>query len=366
MTRTRLQRLSLETGKAVIVSSLCSVLFLQQTAFAADTTAIHAPRHTATRKAPLTQNEKVLHTLNRLAFGPTPGEEATVRKMGLDAWFEQQLNPDTIPDTTLDAKLAELPALQMSIAQLYARYPSPNMLKRMSETNAPLPADPVVRAIYADSMLSYNNRIKGVEAKKDVAVATPAATPAAVPQESMAKNVPAGEEALPAGQKLNAKGKRKFAGRPMPSAKLRELMALAPEDRFNALVAMSPEEMVSFRRGMRTYSEAALINGMTPQQKQDIIAMEGGIRVIAGQALEARLLRDVYSDRQLQAVMDDFWLNHFSVYVRKNQNEPYLLASYERDTILPNALGNFETLLVATAKSPAMLMYLDNWLSIGP
>jgi len=65
-------------------------------------------------------------------------------------------------------------------------------------------------------------------------------------------------------------------------------------------------------------------------------------------------------------VMTDFWLNHFNVYVRKNQNEPYLIPAYERDVIRPNALGKFEDLLVATAKSPAMLMYLDNWQSIGP
>jgi uncharacterized protein (DUF1800 family) len=78
------------------------------------------------------------------------------------------------------------------------------------------------------------------------------------------------------------------------------------------------------------------------------------------------LLRDVYSDRQLEAVMTDFWLNHFNVYVRKNANEPYLLSSYERDTIRPNALGKFENLLVATAESPAMLVYLDNFQSIGP
>src|SRR5258705_5282775 len=78
------------------------------------------------------------------------------------------------------------------------------------------------------------------------------------------------------------------------------------------------------------------------------------------------MLRDVYSERQLEAVMTDFWLNHFNVYIRKNQNEPYMLPAYERDVIRPNALGKFEDLLVATAKSPAMLMYLDNWQSIGP
>jgi uncharacterized protein (DUF1800 family) len=64
--------------------------------------------------------------------------------------------------------------------------------------------------------------------------------------------------------------------------------------------------------------------------------------------------------------MTDFWLNHFSVYLRKNANEPYYLPAYERDTILPNALGKFESLLVAVAQSPAMLMYLDNWESVGP
>jgi uncharacterized protein (DUF1800 family) len=64
--------------------------------------------------------------------------------------------------------------------------------------------------------------------------------------------------------------------------------------------------------------------------------------------------------------MTDFWLNHFNVYVRKNQNEPYLLPSYERDVIRANALGNFEDLLLAVAHSPAMLVYLDNWQSIGP
>src|SRR6202453_3759175 len=64
--------------------------------------------------------------------------------------------------------------------------------------------------------------------------------------------------------------------------------------------------------------------------------------------------------------MTDFWLNHFNVYIKKNQNEPFLLPAYEREVIRPHALGKFEDLLVATAESPAMLMYLDNWQSIGP
>src|ERR1035441_6589432 len=94
--------------------------------------------------------------------------------------------------------------------------------------------------------------------------------------------------------------------------------------------------------------------------------MQNSTRMIGAEEMQARLIRDIYSERQLEAVMTDFWLNHFNVYVRENQNEPYLIPSYERDVIRPNALGKFEDLLVATAKSPAMLVYLDNWQSIGP
>ena len=88
--------------------------------------------------------------------------------------------------------------------------------------------------------------------------------------------------------------------------------------------------------------------------------------MVGAEEMQVRLVRDIYSERQLEAVMTDFWLNHFNVYVRKNQNEPYLIPAFERETIRPHALGKFEDLLVATAKSPAMQMYLDNWQSIGP
>src|SRR5271165_2496506 len=63
--------------------------------------------------------------------------------------------------------------------------------------------------------------------------------------------------------------------------------------------------------------------------------------------------------------MTDFWFNHFNVFMDKGVDR-LLITSYERDVIRPHALGKFEDLLVATAKSPAMLFYLDNWLSVGP
>jgi uncharacterized protein (DUF1800 family) len=145
------------------------------------------------------------------------------------------------------------------------------------------------------------------------------------------------------------------------------VMALPPEQRMAKLVAMSPEQMYGLREGLKPLERYRLMVGMTPQQTEILAALlTQPERVVGSEALESRLERDVYSDRQLQAVMVDFWLNHFSVYARKSEREPYLLPAYERDVVLPNALGNFEQLLVATAKSPAMLEYLDNWESIGP
>src|SRR3989440_5451376 len=87
--------------------------------------------------------------------------------------------------------------------------------------------------------------------------------------------------------------------------------------------------------------------------------------ILAGELQMARILRAVYSERQLQAVMVDFWTNHFNVFAGKGADR-WLLVSYDRDTIRPHAMGNFSDLLLATAQSPAMLFYLDNFQSVSP
>jgi uncharacterized protein (DUF1800 family) len=79
----------------------------------------------------------------------------------------------------------------------------------------------------------------------------------------------------------------------------------------------------------------------------------------------SRILRAVYSERQLQEVMVDFWTNHFNVFAGKGADR-WLLPAYDRDTIRPNAMGKFSQLLIATAQSPAMLFYLDNFQSVSP
>jgi uncharacterized protein (DUF1800 family) len=107
------------------------------------------------------------------------------------------------------------------------------------------------------------------------------------------------------------------------------------------------------------------MEGMNAQQKETLMALNNPEQVVVNELMQAKLLRAIYSKRQLDEVMTDFWMNHFNVFINKGADR-FLLTSYERDTIRPHAMGKFEDLLVATAKSPAMLFYLDNWLSVGP
>src|SRR5437879_2701094 len=88
-------------------------------------------------------------------------------------------------------------------------------------------------------------------------------------------------------------------------------------------------------------------------------------RRLAGQFQELAVVRAALSERQLQEVMVDFWTNHFNVFLGKGADR-FLLPSYIEETIRPHALGTFADLLVATARSPAMMFYLDNWESVAP
>lgn len=91
-------------------------------------------------------------------------------------------------------------------------------------------------------------------------------------------------------------------------------------------------------------------NGMKPQQE------------LFRQFINQKILRAAYTNNQLQEVMTSFWFNHFNVSITKNECAQFI-PDYERDVIRPNALGKFNDLLLATAKSPAMLYYLDNFSS---
>jgi uncharacterized protein (DUF1800 family) len=196
-------------------------------------------------------DKTIVHVLNRLGFGPAPGDVERLRRMGLDKYIDQQLRPETLADAGMAARLSGLDTLAKSSRELAEDYFGPALMerRRMKEQAAAQPAD----------------------------------------------------------QATNKRDMR------------------------------TPEQMELMQAQRRVFTDLA-------QQK---------------------ILRAAYSERQLNEVMVDFWFNHFNVFAGKGQTRAYL-TEYERDAIRPNALGTFRDLLGATAQSPAMLFYLDNWQSAAP
>jgi uncharacterized protein (DUF1800 family) len=149
-------------------------------------------------------------------------------------------------------------------------------------------------------------------------------------------------------------------------AQITRILTLAPDERVARLAALEQPEFDSFRKSLKGSERNTLNAGLTPAQKETVAALESPQRLVNDELVAQRLTRDIYSNAQLQEVMTDFWLNHFNIYLHKNDETPYYLVGYERDVIRPRALGKFEDLLKATAQSPAMLLYLDNSASMGP
>jgi uncharacterized protein (DUF1800 family) len=123
-------------------------------------------------------------------------------------------------------------------------------------------------------------------------------------------------------------------------------------------INLSPVEL--FQR----YNPNRQVDGQKPAIEIKKIQQQQA-RQVTNQAIEARLWRSIYSDRQLQEVMVDFWYNHFNVYADKGIDRLWV-GTYEQQAIRPHALGKFRDLLSATARHPAMLFYLDNWQNSAP
>ncbi len=231
----------------------------------------------------LTEEQKILHVLNRLGFGARPGDAVRVKAIGLNKYIEQQLNPFSISDTLADAKIKNLEVLTLSNEEIFAKYPTPKA---------------VLQAVAKENGLT----------KSDVA-------------------------------QLKAKNKNNADA----------MMSDEKNDTKN-------DSRISEDERQKLQQEVAEI------YKQNNL---GRPQQITQQLNASRIMRAVYSERQLQEQMVDFWSNHFNVYANKAAVR-WFLPEYDRDVIRPNALGNFKDLLLATAKSPAMLFYLDNFQSVSP
>src|SRR6266403_44908 len=261
----------------------------------------------------LSSDEAILHALNRLAYGPRPGDVERVRQMGLAKWSEQQMNPNAIDDRGVEARLEQFPTLRMSTAKLLAEYPQPKQQEKQAavkEARMERPGDA------AAATIARHMSDKGGQA----------------PQEQAA-----GAE--------NAESMK---------------------DDANAAAAMKQEPAAEMNAATGGAGKRDLLGGGDPNAVPRAIADDSKRpqRVVEELAM-AKVARAIYSERQLQQVMDDFWFNHFNVFAGKGEDRWFLM-SYERDVIQPHAMGKFRELLTATAKSPAMLSYLDNFLSADP
>jgi uncharacterized protein (DUF1800 family) len=303
------------------------------------------PAESSVKPAPMPEAKRAIHALNRLTFGPRPGDVEMVRAIGVDKWIELQLNPEKINDSALEARLAPLRTLKMDSREIVENYPPPPVLKAVAEGRVPMPSDPKKRAVYESGIAAYRAREKAKAEGKD-----DQAPPPDGPDEMMA---------------ADDKNPEKQAMRREARTKVRELAALEPDARFNAILKMDPEARMALGGGLGPEMRERLAEGMTDDQKQTLLAMARPQAIVQGELAEAKLLRAAYSERQLEEVMTDFWFNHFNVFVGKGADR-YLLTEYERDVIRKHAFGKFKDLLLATAESPAMLFYLDNWQSIGP
>ena len=257
----------------------------------------------------LSADEAVFHALNRLAYGPRPGDVERIKQTGLAKWIDQQLSPNSINDSAMEARLSTYPTLSMSNKQLLEEYPNPKQAAKQAAVAAKEETNP--------QLLAQKQADAGVMA--------------------MASEIPDQDNA---GQSNNAAGTVMTASADLPSP-----------------MKMNPPTPGAGGRNALSVDPNAVPKAISDDSKRPQ-------RVVEELAM-AKVTRAIYSERQLQQVMDDFWLNHFNVYAGKGEVKWYL-TSYERDVIQPHAFGKFKDLLTATAKSPAMLFYLDNYLNADP
>src|SRR5271166_4013888 len=285
----------------------------------------------------LTPDEAILHSLNRLAYGPRPGDIERIKQLGLAKWIDQQLNPNSIDDSAVEARLQIYPTLQMPTSQLLAEYPNPKQAVKQEQKaqnqnqNQNQQPGAAAAAVIARDMQS-----KSAPASADPVQQAAQGADAAI--NSMAQDM---DSSASGANSSNTTGSSTTPSKPNAPAPMKLDPATRGAANRNSL-SVDPNAVP------RAISD----DSKRPQRVVEELAM-------------AKTLRAVYSERQLQQVMDDFWFNHFNVFAGKGEVKWYL-TSYERDVIQPHTFGKFRDLVTATAQSPAMLFYLDNFLSADP
>lgn len=313
---------------------------------------------TSATLTPLLPRERVEQLLSRFTFGARPGEVDRVLAMGEQAWLDQQLTPGRVPDGALERRLADYPALRLSPAEALRVFPDRGQIDAVAQGKAPMPTDPLQKTV-------YEVQLAKLQAEKEARQpdAKPGAKPDAKPDAKPRAEPTEAEKAET--KKRDAATAGRVAGL---------LLALPRGERMAAFEAMPVSDRIAATgNGNLTGDQGNAQRGLlraqfSPREREAWNAMAAQLNTsgnLGNELQQARVLREVLSERQLEAVMTAFWFNHFNIFLNKDSDQWYTPA-YERDVIRPHALGRFEDLLLATAQSPAMMVYLDNWLSIGP
>ena len=296
---------------------------------------------------PLSDEGRLDHALARLTFGARPGDREQLERIGFDKWIEAQLHPERVSENPLLARrLAPLESLRLNIHDTYTHYPPPRAIAAVARGKGALPDDPELRALVVRLADRYLER-------KQVAPRGASTTPGAAPgalsnfadDADLEPHVHLGDILTPAEIAMLRNGK--------------------PDDKRRVLESIPASKRVDFTWALRPAQRRQLFTLAPVELRRELMLSVSPQTVVASDLSEGKLLRAIYSTHQLQELLVDFWFNHFNVFLNKGADR-YMVPTYEREAIRPHVFGKFHDLLLATAKSPAMLFYLDNWQSAGP
>ncbi len=293
---------------------------------------------------PLNERERVVQLLDRFTFGERPGEVDQVLALGTDKWLAQQMAPETINDSACDKRLGQYPTLTMQPPQALNVFPDRQQVDAVAQGKVPFPTDPLLNAVFEVQVVKWN-------AERDAKKPDGSGSPRPEPTDA---------EKATKKQQDQATASRLFGS----------LISMPKNQRVAAILTMPVEDRIALTgNGNLTGDQRNLLfNDFAPREREMFQAMSGQVSSsgnIANELAQGRVLRDILTERQLLEVMTDFWFNHFNIFIGKDSDQWYT-TSYERDVIRRHALGRFRDLLLATAQSPAMMVYLDNYQSIGP
>jgi uncharacterized protein (DUF1800 family) len=239
----------------------------------------------------------------------------------------------------------------MTPVEMSRRYPDGQMIQAMAMGRQPRPDEPKLRAVVDQEIARYRERLAAKDDK------------AGKPEDKAGNTSPAPNQAPDADEPVEPKAPA--LSTLLTPDQIAQLETGGPKQRIAALESLPNSTRDAVIAALPRKTARQLAPWVPINQAHQIAFLINPQQVVPLDLLGAKVLRAVYTNRQLEDVLTDFWFNHFNVYINKGKDRD-LITSYEREAIRPHVLGKFSDLLLATAESPAMLFYLDNWQSVDP